>query len=209
LRHRRRISSQNQTRKNNASRPSDIPKVKSGTFLKIVKYIALCILITGAVYLIGGPAWPLISAGFSSYMSSETKRAKKAEPIPIPVEEKPIRQEEPQLFPVKRKVQVEVLNGCGENGVAKVVTDQLKLDDFDVINSGNYVQKGKTNFNQPVSRIIDQLGTGGNKSSAREIARMIGIDYDQIESLQNAAPVADITIIIGKDYKDLKIFKHD
>ena len=38
----------------------------------------------------------------------------------------------------KKPVQLEVLNGCGVNGVAEKFTDYLRADNFDVVNIGNY-----------------------------------------------------------------------
>jgi len=183
-------------------------KPSSGIAKIILKYTAMVVILLVVGYLLMDQVWPYFLNRLNSSPAAETKRANPETRL-LPVENKPVVKEPIQLSPVPRKVQVEVLNGCGEKGVAKVVTDKLKQNDFDVINSGNYVQKGKINFDQPLTRIIDQLSTGDNKSSARDIARMIGVDTDLIESLQNPAPVADITIIIGKDYKSLKIFRND
>jgi len=124
----------------------------------------------------------------------------------------PVKQKEPfkiKLTPIKKKIQVEVLNGCGEQGIAKILTERLRQKGYDVVNSGNFIEKGKTNFNVKKTKIIDQIKSAENITRARELADLMGVGRKQIESYENPSPIADLTIIIGKDFTELSILNKD
>lgn len=106
--------------------------------------------------------------------------------------------------PIEKKIQLEILNGCGERGVAKKLTDLLKKSKYDVVNSGNYIEKGKINWHVQETKIIDQVN---NQENARDLADHMGILYANIDFFDNPSPIADITIVIGKDYRLLSIFQ--
>lgn len=106
--------------------------------------------------------------------------------------------------PIEKKIQLEILNGCGESGVAKKLTDLLKKSKYDIVNSGNYIHKGKINWDVNETKIIDQIN---KQENARELADLMGILYSNVEVYDNPSPISDITIIIGKDYKTLSIFQ--
>ncbi len=99
---------------------------------------------------------------------------------------------------------MEILNGCGEEGVAKKLSDILKKSKYDIVNSGNYMHKGKINWNVNETKIVDQIN---KQEDARELADLMGILYSNVEIFDNPSPIADITIVIGKDYKTLEIFQ--
>ncbi len=96
----------------------------------------------------------------------------------------------------KKPVQLEVLNGCGVNGVAEKFTDYLRADNFDVVNIGNY-----RSFDIDHSLLIDRTG---NMKKAFEIASTLGIEKNNIIQQVNKEYFLDVTLIIGKDYKRLK-----
>jgi hypothetical protein len=66
------------------------------------------------------------------------------------------------------------------------------------------MEKGKTNWNVQESKIIDQVN---DQESARDLADLMGILYSNVEFFDNPSPIADLTIVIGKDYKLLSIFQ--
>ena len=67
-------------------------------------------------------------------------------------------------LPMERKiVRVEVLNGCGTPGLAKKVTDFLRIKGFDVVNVGN-----AENFEFPETIVVDRVG---EMSNAWKVAR--------------------------------------
>lgn len=106
--------------------------------------------------------------------------------------------------PIEKKIQVEILNGCGESGVAKKLSSFLNKTKYDIVNSGNYIQNGKINWDVNETKIIDQIN---RQEDARELADLMGILYSNVEIFDNPSPIADITIVVGKDYKTLSIFQ--
>ncbi len=96
----------------------------------------------------------------------------------------------------KKPVQLEVLNGCGINGVAEKFTDYLRAGNFDVVNIGNY-----RSFDVDHSLLIDRIG---NIEKAFEIASTLGIEKNNIIQQVNKEYFLDVTLVIGKDYKRLK-----
>ncbi len=96
----------------------------------------------------------------------------------------------------KKPIQLEVLNGCGVNGVAEKFTDYLRAGNFDVVNIGNY-----RSFDIDHSLLIDRTG---NMKKAFEIASTLGIEKNNIIQQVNKEYFLDVTLVIGKDYKRLK-----
>ena len=66
-----------------------------------------------------------------TFSSGDTSRTeKKPEVQRLPVEEKV--KEDPEPFtPIQKRIQVEVLNGCGVPGIAKKFSDHLKKNNYD------------------------------------------------------------------------------
>jgi len=95
----------------------------------------------------------------------------------------------------KKPVQLEVLNGCGVNGVAEKFTDYLRSGNFDVVNIGNY-----RSFDVDHSLLIDRIG---NSEKTLEIASALGIKKNNIIQQINKEYFLDVTLVIGKDYKKL------
>ena len=103
--------------------------------------------------------------------------------------------EEETIGVTKKPVQLEVLNGCGVNGVADKFTDYLRTGNFDVVNIGNY-----RSFDVDYSLLIDRKG---NMANAFEIAATLGIEKNKVIQQVNKEYFLDVTLIIGKDYKKL------
>ena len=95
----------------------------------------------------------------------------------------------------KKNMQIEVLNGCGVDGVADMFTDSLRKKNIDVVNTGNY-----RSYNIDNSIVIDRTG---NFINAEYVAEVIGIDNKQVIQQKNKNYFLDVTLIIGKDYKQL------
>ena len=117
------------------------------------------------------------------------------EPAAGPVEEKPAAQP-----PFKRNIQAEILNGCGVNGVAKSFQDYLRNQGFDVVNTENYTENKKLRWDVEYSFIIDHVG---NPEQARSIARSLNIPEDRVVEKNTPNPIYDISVVIGKDYRQL------
>ena len=96
-------------------------------------------------------------------------------------------------------VQLEVLNGCGASGVAEKFTDYLRQSNFDVVLIGNY-----RSFDIDKSMVIDRTG---NKANAIKVAEALGIDKTNIIQQINNDYFLDVSLVIGKDYSQLKPIK--
>lgn len=93
-------------------------------------------------------------------------------------------------------IQVEVLNGCGVDGVAAKFTDYLRQNNFDVVHVGNY-----TSSNIDETIVIDRIG---NKANAEKLAEILGINNRKIVRQLNKDYFLDATLVIGKDYNKLE-----
>lgn len=93
-------------------------------------------------------------------------------------------------------IQVEVLNGCGVEGVAAKFTDYLRQNNFDVVQVGNY-----TSSNIDETMVIDRIG---NRANAEKLANVLGIEKRNIVQQLNKDYFLDATLVIGKDYNKLE-----
>jgi hypothetical protein len=107
-------------------------------------------------------------------------------------------EEERQPPPMVHTIQVEILNGCGIDGVARIFQSLLRENGFDVVNTENYVVNKKVFWRVDQTFIIDQIGVA---EQAKSIAKALGIPLTKIESRENPAAIYDISVVIGKDYK--------
>jgi len=113
-------------------------------------------------------------------------------------------EEKPVIKQPDKMIQIEVLNGCGKAGIAKIFESYLRQQGFDVVNTENYRILGKINWNVSHSKVIDQIG---NIEFAEDVAQSLGIDDKYVSSNDNASPVYDVTVVIGRDFDKLKGFK--
>ena len=104
----------------------------------------------------------------------------------------------------EKMIQIEILNGCGKSGIAKIFESYLRQQGFDVINTENYRILGKINWNVPNSKVIDQIG---NIDNANSVAQSLGIAKKFVSSFENPSPICDVTVIIGKDFSEINGFK--
>ncbi|NOX38381.1 MAG: LytR C-terminal domain-containing protein [Calditrichaeota bacterium] len=105
----------------------------------------------------------------------------------------------PKPKPIARKIQVEVLNGCGVEGIASRMTDYLRSQGIDVVDNRNY-----KHFNVKESFILNR---SGNEERAKKVARLIGLPLKQVRLEKNDNLQLDLTIVLGSDYKKFKPFK--
>ena len=102
--------------------------------------------------------------------------------------------------PFEKNVQIEILNGCGVNGIAKVFQSYLREHGFDVVNTENYVEEGKIRWDLPDSKIIYQTS---DVKQAEELARILHIPANRIIYKDDPNAIYDLSIVIGRDYKKL------
>lgn len=103
---------------------------------------------------------------------------------------------EEELIPAP--ISVEVLNGCGVNGVAQMMTDFLRLNDIDVL-----ITEDADNSRYPETIII---GRDLLHDYTEIISQLTGIDNRTVDNVTEST--VNVTIIIGKDYKNFKPFKN-
>jgi aspartokinase len=94
------------------------------------------------------------------------------------------------------KIQVEVLNGCGEDGSAQTFTKYLRSKGFDVVSIGN-----ADNFEYQETKIICRTT---KKNYAKQVANALGIKKISIEP--DSTRFVDVSVIVGKDYSKIKAF---
>ncbi len=102
--------------------------------------------------------------------------------------------------PVVQKTQIEVLNGCGVDGIALKTTKFLRKNEFDVVYMGNY-----KNFDVKETIIIDRIG---NRENAEKLAEVLGINENHVEQEIDRNRQLDASLILGKDYKELTPFNN-
>ncbi len=96
------------------------------------------------------------------------------------------------------KLSVEILNGCGETGVAAKLAE--RLTGYHIIGVEN---AEAFNFEKTV------LYTKCKKTNKdlKKLCAVIGISQNRIIYEVNEQKLANVSIIVGKDYSSLHIFK--
>lgn len=95
-------------------------------------------------------------------------------------------------------IQVEVFNGCGQEGVAKDVRDHFVGLGFDVVGVDNY-----SRMDVAETMVVDRAG---NLEAARQVALALGVPESRI--VQDIRPdyFLDVMVVIGLDYTELAPF---
>ncbi len=94
-------------------------------------------------------------------------------------------------------IQLEVLNGCGVPGLANDFTSVLRSNGFDVVETGNF-----DNFDMQNTVVIAR---SFNSQNAERIANALGVDQKHVFIEASDDFYLDATVIIGSDYKSLKL----
>ena len=94
--------------------------------------------------------------------------------------------------------QVDVQSGTTESGIASKFTEFLRKKGFDVVEMGNSKYK---DFEK--TTIIDRKG---DKKTAYAVASALGVNESNITQQINKSLYLDVTVVIGKDFKNLKPF---
>jgi len=93
------------------------------------------------------------------------------------------------------QIQVEVINACGVDGVARRVTEFLRARRFDV------AETNTSKIREAHSRVLDRVG---DLASARKVAYAIGIPEGHVETQIDSSLFLRATVIIGNDYQNLR-----
>lgn len=97
------------------------------------------------------------------------------------------------------QIQVNVMNGCGEDGVARQTMDYLRARGFDVVEITNY-----DHFAVERSFLIDRVG---DTLSAHKVAYALGIPDSLIVEERDSTLYLRSSIVLGNDYAILKPFQ--
>jgi len=96
------------------------------------------------------------------------------------------------------RAEVEVLNGCGESGIANLFTKFLRSEEYDVIEI-----KNADNFQYQKTIIL--FHNQESEEKAKILAKILDVQQNNIKF--NATGVWDLSVIIGNDYKNLNSFE--
>jgi hypothetical protein len=132
----------------------------------------------------------LLIVGYLSYSFFSKDRAVSSQPPRVDsaaaITTKPVR-----------VVQLDVLNGCGVKGAGINVTKFLRTNGFDVVEVKNY----KTPH-VPQTLVVDRVG---NLAMAKQVAMALGVEGKNVVQQINPDYYVDVSVIIGKDFADLRI----
>ena len=92
------------------------------------------------------------------------------------------------------RVQIQVLNGCGDRGIADLYASYLRENNYDVID-----YKNADHFNYNASQII----VHNNNLLVENIADLLFIPSSNIDYIFDENIFYDLTLIVGRDYKNL------
>ena len=98
------------------------------------------------------------------------------------------------------EIQVEVLNGCGAEGIADKFTEYLRSNHFDVVQMGNYIS-----YDIEKTIVVDRTG---NLSNAYKVADILGINRKNVIQQINENYFLDVSIVVGKDFYNLKPYQN-
>jgi len=90
-------------------------------------------------------------------------------------------------------IRVEVLNGCGEPGLAKRVAWTLRDKGLDVVN-GNGSNASHFNFSESI--VVDRCG---DPEKAKYVARVLGISNCIQQVYEEGYHIEEVTVVLGRD----------
>ena len=95
-------------------------------------------------------------------------------------------------------IKIEVLNGCGVQGVAKKWADNLRASGFDPVNVTNY-----DSSNIPRTIIYDRESNACKNGIA--VAKSLGLPKEYVAYQQSDQRLVAVTVIIGQDHDQFDI----
>ena len=96
-------------------------------------------------------------------------------------------------------IQLEVLNGTGEPGIAQKITNTLRSGGFDVVDMGNYKS-------QNIERTL-VIARTANMDAAKSVASFLGLDEKRILQQPDKNLYLDVSVVIGKDIRETRTFR--
>ncbi len=105
-----------------------------------------------------------------------------------------------QELPLK----IEILNGAGVKGIAHRLSQILQKNGFKVVNTENYRQQGRINWNVKQSFLTGSLP---KTEAIRQLETLLGLTYQQNQAFKGQNSQATVALVLGKDYQRLKPFQ--
>lgn len=87
---------------------------------------------------------------------------------------------------------IQVLNGCGTDGIAHLISEYLRRNNFDVKNIGN-----AKNWNYPETLVISRIN---DTTIASQVATVL--NSSNLVLIKNEEESYDVTVIVGPDYRE-------
>ena len=100
-----------------------------------------------------------------------------------------------------QNIKIEVLNGCGEKGMAALASKFLRMNKLDVVRADN------AEHHEYINTIIIQRNE--NIKSLDMVTKSFGIlntDKERVKIIPDETLGVDVTVIIGKDYRSFQSF---
>ncbi len=132
----------------------------------------------------------LIVLGFSVYLGKNVVEHLEENSLPPT----PIEKQIPYLS------SVELLNGCGQSGLAGGISSYLRKNLFDVKSVANATgPDGRTSaFNYPKTLVISRVP---DTQMAERVAKLLGVN--EVVFIRTDHSSYDITVIIGHNFREL------
>lgn len=99
-----------------------------------------------------------------------------------------------------KTLKVEVLNGCGIDGLAKTLTSYLREKNIDVVYFGDF-----ESWQLSETLVIDRKDP--SLANAKVIGKIIGVKENRMFPQLSPQRQLDVSIIIGKNYSELRAFQ--
>jgi len=98
------------------------------------------------------------------------------------------------------KIQVSIENGCGKSGIAKLYTNFLRKNGYDIID-----YKNADNFDYKNTKLI--FHKRDYSAYSNEIIELLKINPNHVSYNYNENTYYQITLIIGEDYNKIDSYK--
>lgn len=112
----------------------------------------------------------------------------------------PIIEQTDDLVREGDQIQINLLNGCGDQGVARRTMNYLRTVGFDVVEIENY-----SRFSVQRSFVIDRVG---DSLSAKKTAKALGIADSLCIRRIDSTLYVRCSVVLGKDYFHLHPFQN-
>jgi len=94
-------------------------------------------------------------------------------------------------------IRIEVLNGCGTEGVAEEVASCLRDSGFDIVGTGN-----ADAFDYEHTLVVDRCGSF---DKASKVGKTLQCDRVMVQRV--AASANDVVVVVGSDWADLGLIR--